>query len=174
MEIKGTYIKKQLKEQGHDTKKISVRVNYVGYGSTSINVTIKDISVDIRAIESFLIKEYREIRYDEHVQGEILDGCNTFVFCDYDFDMFNNEVEKQLPLAEQLIEDFKKEDTYYGIDFFETDCFKAIAFYKDKLISIKSKDTEDTNHYRRHIFSNEYDLAKVLVTLNRYGNFGLA
>ncbi|MDR2276360.1 MAG: hypothetical protein LBE23_00780 [Vagococcus sp.] len=173
MEIKGTTIKKELRELGHNTKKISVRVSHHGYGNTTIDVEIKDLSVDLRAVDKYLNQKYREIRYDEHVQGEILEGCNTFVRCNYEYDMFRNAVKANLPKAKKLIAEFEAEDTYSGIEFFENDHFKAYAFYKDKLISVHSKDEEDNNIYRRHVFYNEHDLARALLILDLYGNFGL-
>ena len=174
MEITGNTIKKDLRLQGFNTKKISASVRHFGYGDSTITVEVKDFSIDIRALEKYLNKKYRDIRYDEHVQGEILQGCNTYVNVKYESDLYHDTIDSKLEEAEKLYKEMEAQDTYYGIPFFENDSFKAHAFIKDKIISVSSKDENDNNIYRRHVLYNAYNLAEALVQLEIYGNFGLA
>lgn len=71
-------IRKELKEHGYNNRRVGVR--YDGY---AIWVTIKELAIDKKEIESIAMK-YESYSRDEHT-GEILQGGNTFVFVDYDY-----------------------------------------------------------------------------------------
>ena len=83
-------IRKELKELGYNSNKLSVRSGYVGY-SAFINVNIKfpvDCSLkelrereDIKKIKS-IIKKYESIDRCE-VTGETLMGGNTYITLGY-------------------------------------------------------------------------------------------
>lgn len=66
-------IRQALRSIGYNARKVSVRSPYYG----SITFTIRDASVDRKAIEEFA-KQYEEIDRCE-ASGEILSGGNTFV-----------------------------------------------------------------------------------------------
>lgn len=72
----GQQVKNLLKEAGIDTRKVSVRVT-----PSSYNVTLKSWAISRSKVES-LLSFLQEIHRCE-ATGEILSGCNTFVFVDY-------------------------------------------------------------------------------------------
>lgn len=129
-----------MREQGIDTKKVCIRVEIVGYGSTSIKVTLHDLSLE--TVRHEIQKRWGSIRYDEKVQAEA--------------------IYKQL---EQL-------DTYDGEQIFETETMRAVAFFKDKSISLMMKDRYSAIQYRRHTLNSVYDLVHVLVFFETIGHFG--
>lgn len=114
MEIKGIDVKNYLKEQGYETKKISIRVTYSGYGSISITITLKDLKLNRAELDNVVSKKYKNIRYDEHVQGEILEGCNTFVNCEYDYDLLEAAINKQLPKAKKIYSNLQMNGSNLG------------------------------------------------------------
>ncbi|WP_301390198.1 hypothetical protein, partial [Enterococcus spodopteracolus] len=75
MEITANNIKRSLREQGINTKNLRIRVEMVGYGSTSIRVKLHDLTLETETIRYEIQKQWGSIRYDEKVQGEILEGC---------------------------------------------------------------------------------------------------
>lgn len=75
-------LRKELKDKGYSSRKVGVRHEYCGY-SSSIRVTIKDLSIDKEEIKA-IANKYRDVDYDERT-GEILAGGNTYVFVDYDW-----------------------------------------------------------------------------------------
>lgn len=172
MNITVNTIKKYLKENGYDTKNIRVRVKYVGYGSTSISITILDLTLNAEEIERVVRKEFGSIRYDEHVQGEILEGCNTYVNCAYDYDVLERAIQEKYKTAEKIYNELKKQNTYNGIEIYENRKITAFAFFKDRSIVLMNKNKESSMRYRNHVLNNKYDLASALVTLENIGHFG--
>lgn len=74
-------IRTELKENGFDNKKVSVRVKDAGY-ETAVDVTVKDVYSDIEKVK-LICNKYSHVDYCE-VSGELLAGCNTFVHVAYD------------------------------------------------------------------------------------------
>lgn len=175
MEMTGNQIKKQLREKGFDTKKISVRVEYIGYGSTKISCTIKDLSVKAKEVETFLKEEFLEIRRDEHVQGEYLEGCNTYVSCEYDYDIYENAIEERLVKATEIENIMRNQDKkdYSGIQIFENEKVEILAFSKERFLRVWKKDKTDDSWYRSVSIETTYQIARALVNLDIYGHFGL-
>lgn len=172
MEITGNTIKKELRTQGFDTKKISASVKHFGYGDTSITIRIKDLSISLIAIEQFIKQKYQEIRYDEYIQGEILQGCNTYVNCSYDYEVFETAVDNKMNEATELFRQLEKEDTYNGILIKETEDIKVYAFLKSQFISCHSKKNNSDCFYNKHCLFNKRDLAHALVKIDIEGHFG--
>lgn len=77
-------IKNYLKEQGFDTKKISVREGRGGY-STAFYITIKDLNIDKKKVWE-TTRKFESYERDERT-GEILLGGNTYIFVQYDYDL---------------------------------------------------------------------------------------
>nr|WP_226397216.1 hypothetical protein [Enterococcus casseliflavus] len=172
MEINAVNIKKSLREQGIDTKKVRIRVEMVGYGSTSIKVKLHDLSLETEIVRHEIQKRWGSIRYDEKVQGEILEGCNTYVFCDYDDDVIEQEIQARYSQAEFIYQHLEQLDTHDGEQIFETETMNAVAFFKNKTISLMMKDRSSAIQYRKHTLNSVYDLAHALVFLETIGHFG--
>lgn len=164
MTVTAKEVKKMLKEKGFDTRKIRVRVEHFGYGNESINIKLMDMALNLQEIDALACREYREVRQDEHVQGEYLEGCNTYVRCYYDEDVWDLAKENMYPKAEKIYLELEGRNTYNGFDIFENDQFRAVAFFKDKVITLMSK-TNEPRFYRRHLLNSIDDMAEALVIL---------
>lgn len=172
MEITANNIKRSLREQGINTKNVRIRVEMVGYGSTSIRVKLHDLTLETEMIRYEIQKQWGSIRYDEKVQGEILEGCNTYVFCEYEEEVLEQAIEEKYEQAEAIYRHLEQLDTYNGEQIFETESVRAVAFFKDQSISLMTKDRSSSTRYRRHSMNSVYDLAHALVLLERIGHFG--
>lgn len=140
MTLSAKEVKTLLKEHGISVRHIRVRVESVGYGSLSIRIRLLDIALDCQRIETIVRREYQEIREDEHVQGEYLQGCNTYVQCQYDYDVFGIKQWKLFTHEQKSFTPiWKRKNGYQGIEIFENEDVQALAFYKDHLISLKNK-----------------------------------
>lgn len=164
MTVTAKEVKKMLKEKGFDTRKIRVRVEHFGYGSESINIRLMDITLNLQKIDDLVCREYREVRQDEHVQGEYLEGCNTYVRCNYDEDVFDLAKEYMYPRAKKIYLELEEKDSNNGLDIFENDQFSAVAFFKDRVITLMSK-TNEPGFYRRHMLNSIDDMTEALVIL---------
>lgn len=72
-----TAIRNSLKAAGYSVRdNFSVRIKDCGY-SNSVRVTVKNPTIDLDQVRAILAP-FEEIRYD--ACGEILCGCNTYVF----------------------------------------------------------------------------------------------
>lgn len=172
MKTTANTVKKYLKENGYETKNIRVRVEYVGYGSMSISITLLDLTLESQKIVNLVKKGFGSVRYDEHVEGEILSGCNTYVSCKYDYDVLENAIEEKYSSAEEIYTMLEEKNTYDGIEIYENQTIRAIAFFKDKSVVLMNKNKESFTRYHRHILNSAYDLANALVTLENIGHFG--
>lgn len=164
MDVTAKEVKRMLKENGFDTRKIRVRVEHFGYGSESINIKLMDVALNLQEINSLACRTYREVRKDEYVQGEYFEGCNTYVRCWYDEDVFEQAKQERYSRAEKLYSELEEQNSYNGVAIFENDRFQAIAFFKDKVIRLVSK-TKELNLYPRHRLHSVDDLADALVLL---------
>ena len=85
-------IQNDLKAAGVKKSAYSIRVQDCGY-SVSVRIKIKDLAIlpdDVKCIAL----HYQE--YERDVSGEILQGGNTYVFVDYDFETLQAAQEKFL------------------------------------------------------------------------------
>lgn len=85
-----------FKAKGWSNRKIGLSVDY-----SSINATVKDISIPINEVEDIL-KDYESIDYD-YASGEILCGANTFVFVRYDYKSLDNASAEFIEEAEKVL-----------------------------------------------------------------------
>lgn len=111
--MKSKEIKKYLKENGIDTKKISVKGSNCGY-SESYNITIKDISINIEKVRE-LLKTFESYERDERT-GEILEGGNTYIFVNYDYNTLKLANEKYNNIVLDIINKKLKEHCKQDID----------------------------------------------------------
>jgi hypothetical protein len=94
MKTKAQQVAAILKQHGISSKQVSCRNDH-----GSISCRIKDISIDPEFVER-IVRKFESIRYCEYSQ-EILNGGNTFVSIQYDW-----EVEKAI-CSTQEFKDFK-------------------------------------------------------------------
>lgn len=90
-------IQEKLKAAGVPRAAYSIRVRYCGY-SESVRIDVKDLAVSIYEVKRIAL-QYQSIDRDERT-GEILEGGNTYVFVQYDFDTLEAAQEKYLAQAE--------------------------------------------------------------------------
>lgn len=83
----GAYVRAELKKVGITSRMVSTRVSDCGY-STSVDCTIKDLSVDFDTVRK-IVEQVEYIRYDEYAQ-EILSGCNIFTHVRYDWQIMKD------------------------------------------------------------------------------------
>ena len=170
----GAEIRAKIKAAGIPARSVSVRVQYAGY-STSINVRIKDISVGRKQVEK-IAKEYRDVSYDER-SGEILEGGNTYVFVDYDYEMMTAERNKHLETARDIVTAHRGNE---GVEIArnKNSGTRAVYFPASSVICAFANDNLNTDMHP-HAFSdlgryyahNEYDIASALALFNAHGSF---
>jgi len=161
--VKGNDVKRFLKQQGIDTRKLSVTVSYGGY-SESINVKIKDMAINMCEVNKLVKREYQVISYDEHVQGEILQGGNTFVFVNYDEDTKEKAILQHFDEAKEHYEKAELENSFVGRQVFENDEIEALFFFRDSILSLRAKSDDIIVNQRIHV-TCVYDLAETLTYL---------
>jgi len=100
-------IRKTLKEElGLTSRKVSVKSGYCGY-SSKIDVTVKDLLVDIKKVEKIANKFYSVDRCER--SGEILQGGNTYVTVLYDWEMEREHEKTKSKVAELIYNLFEEE-----------------------------------------------------------------
>lgn len=83
----GAYVRAELKKVGITSRMVSTRVSDCGY-STSVDCTIKDLSVDFDTVRK-IVEQVEYIRYDPYAQ-EILSSCNIFTHVQYDWQIMRD------------------------------------------------------------------------------------
>jgi hypothetical protein len=99
----------ELKKLGYNSKQVSVRGGYCGY-SDRAEITIKDLKADRKAIEK-VCKKFQSIDYD-CASGEILQGANTFINIEYDYDIMRNAIEEERKNLDSMISEIEKEQKH--------------------------------------------------------------
>ncbi len=92
-------IRKELKKEGYTSKDYRIRVKDAGY-ETAVHIYIINPCVRRSEVEK-IVKKFQDITYDERSM-EILDGCNTFVFVDYEYGLFDELVQPYMSTAEEI------------------------------------------------------------------------
>lgn len=98
-------IRKDLKNNGFISKDISVRVRDSLY-DTAVRVTIKNPLIKISDIQN-IVNTYEEIDRDQRT-GEILAGCNTYVFVEYEYGIMEKASSDLIPTAEMVLANKEK------------------------------------------------------------------
>lgn len=96
----GTAIKKELKEAGYNTRDFSVRVRD-SYHDTAIIISIKNPEINRKEIEK-LLHHWEEIDQDA-ASGEILAGCNIYLFISYADGIFDIPAQEWAATAQGLM-----------------------------------------------------------------------
>lgn len=92
-------IRKTLKEAGFTSKDYSIRVRDAGY-STTVNIEVKNPKVKLSELKQF-VKRFEVVDRDERT-GEILQGGNTFVHCQYEDGIFEEVIQPLMEIAKQV------------------------------------------------------------------------
>lgn len=124
--LTGNTVKKYLREQGIDTKNISVNINLKSY-IPCIRVVLKDFSLNLNEIDKILKDKYIEYELDEN--GEILFCTKLEVKCKYDFDTVEHGIKDRMKKAGEFMEEAKNSEPGQGVTIYENDNFKAVFFY---------------------------------------------
>lgn len=150
-------IRADLKAAGYKARDISVRCNNIGY-SSAVRITIKKANIRKSDIEA-IAKKYENIdRCD--ISGEILLGGNTYIFVDYDNDVFNHVYENYLEIAEDFIENHDKypNNNYkFGKEL--------ILIFSEKTVILRQENKPQLNY---NFYNNPYLLAKCLCAYDEF------
>lgn len=93
-------VRSKLKEAGFTSKDYSIRVRDAGY-STSVDISVKNPKVRVSEVIT-VAKQFESVERDERT-GEILQGGNVFVHCQYESDeMFDEVIEPLMATAEKV------------------------------------------------------------------------
>lgn len=160
--MKSTDVKNFLKENGIETKKISVSIRESGYADTYISVYLKDINLPIEYISSLLKTKYDD--YTRDVDGEILQGCNTFVHIQFDFETEIQAHEEIKETAKQKIEEIKNNKGKTILYLSPDESIELNACYFENQIR---PVLTGKNVYRILLHENEYNLESAFLLMNR-------
>ena len=95
-------IQEKLKAAGIPRAAYSIRVRDAGY-STSVNIAVKDMAIRPSEVKR-IAASYESIDYCQ-ASGEILEGANTYVFVDRDYEALDTAAAQYIPLARQAVTD---------------------------------------------------------------------
>ena len=113
-------IREDLKKAGYKRSDISVRTSSSMY-DTAIHITIKNPHIDRRKIEKIVTK-YEKYERDL-VTGEILQGGNTLLFVDYEYDVFKEVSQEWAATAKGLMNSSEEVvEIFNGLYLLNTDC----------------------------------------------------
>lgn len=99
---KAQEIKKFLISKGYSAKDFRCSMRSSGY---SVSISIKNPRIDLEVIET-LVKPFEKVRYCEYT-NEILQGCNFFVFVQYDVEKLPEEYVDAFTLARAMVTDYQ-------------------------------------------------------------------
>lgn len=98
----GAAIKKELKAAGYNAKDFKVSVKASGY-DTAAYITVKNPGVNRCKVEN-LLHHWDQIDRDERT-GEVLAGCNLYLFTEYEHGIFDQLATKYLAEAKTILDD---------------------------------------------------------------------
>ena len=148
-------IREELKEKlGVNSRQVSVSKTPCGY-SYEINVKIKDASVEIDKVRG-IAEKYQKVRRD--CFGEILEGCNRYVFVEYDYRLLSTLRKKYGDFLKSLAEKAITTDCEHKV------C-DGIFVYKHGKDSVCWFECDETDDWVQTL--DEISEAYVLVHLER-------
>lgn len=118
-------IRQKLKEAGYSSKRVSVTSSRGGYDS-SVRIKVKDLTANIERIKE-IASGYEKFSRDEITQ-EILEGGNTFVFVEYDWEVVHAAAELKMEQARQIIEEGKNIDAGTGKCILDAGLYEAVYY----------------------------------------------
>lgn len=145
-------IRAELKKLGYNSRQVSVRSGFCGY-SDYTNITIKDVRADRKAIEK-ACKKFQSIDYDS-ATGEILEGANTYIHVQYDYESMKNAVNDLLPKMDSIINELESIQKHIKRDNKEYVIFKQGDTYcmachenNEKCGTLKIRPTENVDQFK--------------------------
>lgn len=120
----GAAIKKELKAAGYNVKDFKVSVKTSGY-DTAAYITVKNPGVNRCKVEN-LLHHWDQIDRDERT-GEVLAGCNLYLFIEYEHGIFDQLSTKYLTEAKTILDDAADVVTvagnliYYNMELHDTE-----------------------------------------------------
>lgn len=165
MKLNARQVKAFLKESGFETKGIRVRVEHMGYSDTYIKVKLFDLNLPLRKIQELLKDQYEDIR--RYHDGEILQGCNSFVIVTYDWETQHEAIEAKKEEAQELLDSLPQYDCHGGQGklFKEDDEKEIYIFPVDKTMTVRQNGEIRPIWYD---VSDSYKMAKFLVVLEHW------
>ena len=160
--MKATDVKKFLKENGIETKKISVSIRESGYADTYISVYLKDINLPIEYISNLLKSKYDD--YTRDVDGEILQGCNTFMHVQFDYETEFQAHKEIKETANKKIEEIKSNNGKTILYLSPDNSIELNACYFENQVR---PVLTGKNIYRILLHENEYNLESAFLLMNR-------
>lgn len=166
-------VRAAVKALNFNNRQISIRES--GNSSTRIDVKIKDLSIDAKAVKR-AVDEYEKIDRC-HASYEILSGGNTFIFVQYDSSVIREAAKNQLQRAEALIkanEDLKpgsgdraiEEFGRYRASLCREDNGSLILKVYRKPVDWESRSCFCLDTIATYSACNSYQLAESLVLLD--------
>lgn len=147
-------IRKELKDNGF--KGVSVSVKDCGY-DTAIRVKIKNPNINRLEVEK-LLNHWEEIDRDERT-GEILSGCNAYLFLEYQDGIFDEVAQEWAATAMGAMK--SKDETTRIFDG-----LYLINWEHSGRLELKQQDEKD--HCTRCV----YDFNALCVFLYKFAKFG--
>lgn len=162
-------VKKHLTEAGYDVRKIRVRVESRGYSDTYIKVKLFDLGLPLEEIKDFLMDKYEDVSYD--FDGEILQGCNTFVTVSYDWDTREAAINSKMEEAQELLDSLPAYNCREGEGklFRELNNKKLFIFPREKIMSVHHENRPSGVYpYTRYLVGTQREMAEFLVILQQW------
>jgi hypothetical protein len=164
-------IRKDLKNNGITSKDVSVRVRYAMY-DTAVDVTVKNIHLDIEQIEK-ICNKYEKIRYCQ-ASGEILSGCNIYVCTRYDYSTISDFIETKYKQAETIYnKTLLNLEPSCGVKIAENGNKELYFFRGSSQYWLHQAVVKDNGIYLsdKIDFNNHFGLAKALAYFELHGKF---
>lgn len=163
----GNAIRKDLKAAGITSKDVSVRVRDSLY-DTAVRIKIKNPKIRRSEVEK-IANRYEEIDRDERTY-EILAGCNTYVFVDYESGVIEEAAAELIPIAEMVLKNKEKYDGKKIADNGEKSVNINYCEKNEWILSEWEKEKTDVYTYRpTYWIRSARDLA---VAMWRFKNIG--
>jgi hypothetical protein len=161
--MKATDIKNELKEFDYNVKDFKISVKHRGCADIYINVTVKNIMLNLDEIDGILKEKYESIDRDRRT-GEILQGGNTFVMIEYDEEVMYQAIKQRKADAQKILDNLDKFECEagYGKIFYEDEKIKVYIFPNEKTLSF-----HQGNEQKRFSVSDSYDMAKAMIKIER-------
>lgn len=166
-----TTIRGELKAAGYSSKEVSVKAGAARY-DTRIDITIKNAAIPMTTIEG-VAKKYEKIDRCQY-SGEILAGCNTYIFISHDYDVMQAEYAKRQHMADAIYSIIVPAIKPSGGKAIHDDHGHTLWFMKGDpdrgyLDSVVIFDGEKFNNRERMILHTPHYLARAIAKFELYG-----